>query len=128
MDAEIVVGRIYDPAPAGATRVLVDRLWPRGVRKEAAPFDLWLKDVAPSSELRTWYHAHPAQSATFAARYRAELAAQAAAVAALERLVQLARAGPVALLTAGRDVARSQAPVLRDVLVERLTRPDRGGA
>ncbi len=116
---DIAVGRVYDPSPPGALRVLVDRLWPRGVRKDEAPWDLWLKEAAPSSALRTFYHANPEAAVEFRRRYLAELDAPEAA-AALERLVALARERPVVLVTATREVERSQVPVLREALLTRL--------
>ncbi len=116
----ILTGRIYEPTPPGAVRVLVDRLWPRGVRKEAAMWDVWLKDVAPSNELRTWYHANPEAREEFRRRYLAELAAPQRA-AALVQIVELGRRQPVALVTATRDVGRSQVPILRDALMARET-------
>jgi uncharacterized protein YeaO (DUF488 family) len=68
------VKRIYDDAvPSDGFRVLVDRLWPRGVSKERAALDLWAKEVAPSTELRLWFHAHPGEFEEFSRRYRAEL-------------------------------------------------------
>lgn len=69
------VKRVHDePAPEDGFRVLVDRLWPRGVSKERARLDVWLKDVSPSTELRTWFHAEPDRFDEFAVRYREELA------------------------------------------------------
>jgi uncharacterized protein YeaO (DUF488 family) len=97
--------------------VLVDRLWPRGVRKDDAPFDEWLRDVAPSTELRHWYEHVPERFAEFAARYRAELAEPAAA-AALDRLRALAAQGTLVLVTAVREVDLSHLAVLRTVLEE----------
>ena len=112
MTPAIHVGRVYDdPRPGDGRRVLVDRLWPRGVRKEAVALDEWLRDVAPSSELRTWYQHDPSKFAEFRRRYIAELT-EPTPRAALDTLRALAAAGPVTLLTASRDVAHSQAAVL----------------
>jgi uncharacterized protein YeaO (DUF488 family)/DNA-binding MarR family transcriptional regulator len=112
----VEVARVYDPPTEGfPQRVLVDRLWPRGLSRHAPPFERWLKDIAPSSALRSWYGHDPGRFAEFATRYRAELAAHPAA-ALLEEL----RAGcgeGLILLTATKDVAHSGAAVLRDVLV-----------
>ncbi|HLI14701.1 MAG TPA: DUF488 family protein [Acidimicrobiales bacterium] len=118
MGVEIV--RTYeDPGrTAGEHRVLVDRLWPRGMAKAAVDYDEWLKDVAPSEALRRFYGHEPARFEEFARRYRAELGAPPAA-AEVERLRALARAGTLVLLTATRDVDRSGAAVLRAVLEER---------
>ena len=110
------VRRIYDaPEPDDGARVLVDRLWPRGVSKERAELHEWCKAIAPSTELRQWYAHDPEKFAEFAQRYRAELtdAAQAEALAGLRTLVQ---AGPVTLLTAAKRSDISEATVLQEVL------------
>lgn len=110
------VGRVYDePDPDDGLRVLVDRLWPRGMRKDEARIDLWAKDVAPSTELRRWYGHDPAKSAEFAKRYRKELESDPAA-GALEDLVAKARDHDVMLLTATKDLELSQAHVLGDLI------------
>jgi uncharacterized protein YeaO (DUF488 family) len=115
---DIRIKRIYDPPDvADGRRVLVDRLWPRGVRKEAAALTLWLKDIAPSPELRQWFGHDPARWAEFARRYRAELAANPAALA---RLGELARSGRLTLLYGARDAAHSHALVLADTLRDYL--------
>jgi uncharacterized protein YeaO (DUF488 family) len=115
--------RIYDPPePADGCRILVDRLWPRGLTREAARIDLWLRAIAPSDTLRRWYGHDPAKWPAFVRQYREELAAperQAALTALLER----ARQGPLTLLTAARDLAHSNAAVLRQILEEQLTTP-----
>jgi uncharacterized protein YeaO (DUF488 family) len=114
-----IVRTYEDPGrTAGEHRVLVDRLWPRGMAKAAVDYDEWLKDVAPSEALRRFYGHEPARFEEFARRYRAELGAPPAA-AEVERLRALARAGTLVLLTATRDVDRSGAAVLRAVLEER---------
>jgi len=95
--------------------VLVDRIWPRGLRKEALHLDEWARDVAPSGELRTWYGHDPAKFGEFRRRYIAELGRPGAS-AALGRLRARAAAGPVTLLTATRDVSHSQAAVLAELL------------
>jgi uncharacterized protein YeaO (DUF488 family) len=110
-----VVARVYDAREPGRYRVLVDRLWPRGVSKEDAALDEWLKDVAPSTDLRRWYGHEPAKFSEFARRYREELARPPAAQA-LARLRELAASSPVALVTATRDVEHSGAQVLGDEL------------
>jgi uncharacterized protein YeaO (DUF488 family) len=119
--------RIYDDDqdPAGAKRILVDRLWPRGVKKERAQLDEWMKDVAPSADLRTWYGHEPSRFSEFSRRYRAELRRDPAA-SALDRLVEMARQGPVTLLTATRDLERSGAAVLANVVKGRIERPAEG--
>ena len=116
MGNSIRVRRVYDaPSPEDGARVLVDRVWPRGVRKDAARLDLWAKDVAPSTELRTWYQHDPAKFDEFRRRYTEELA-QPGPGEALARLRVLAAKQPVTLLTATRDVGISQAAVLAEIL------------
>ncbi|MEN3535244.1 DUF488 family protein [Microbispora sp. ZYX-F-249] len=114
----VTVRRVYeDPAPGDGTRVLVDRVWPRGLTKEAAHLDEWVKDVAPSGELRSWYGHVPERFAEFRSRYLAELG-DPERRAALDRLRGLMEDGPLTLLTATRDVEHSQAAVLAEVLSE----------
>jgi len=113
------VRRIYDDSGAGAHngeyRVLVDRLWPRGVKKEAAALDLWAKDAAPSAELRRWYGHDPGLFDEFARRYREELAHEPG-VTAVDSLARASREGHVVFLTATKDVAHSGAVVLAGVV------------
>ncbi|MFE2052365.1 DUF488 domain-containing protein [Streptomyces sp. NPDC059459] len=112
------VHRVYDPpAPDDGVRVLVDRLWPRGVAKDASQVDAWPKGLTPSTELRRWYHAGEGPYEEFAARYEAELAAPEAAEL-LDQLRELARRGDVTLLTASKSPGRSHASVLRRLLDE----------
>lgn len=112
------VTRIYDEPEKKHCRVLVDRLWPRGIAKADAGLDEWLRDVAPSTDLRKWYGHDPARFDEFARRYRVELT-RPPADAAVEHLRQLARTRrTVALITATRDVERSGARVLRDALAQ----------
>jgi uncharacterized protein YeaO (DUF488 family) len=109
---DVRVRRVYDPPdPADGRRVLVDRLWPRGLSKSAAALDEWVKAVAPSDELRRWYGHEAGKFAAFRERYGAELQAPERADA-LAHLRQLAGSGPLTLLTATRDVEHSQAAVL----------------
>jgi uncharacterized protein YeaO (DUF488 family) len=116
MSPAVTVRRVYDDLPPGReTRVLVDRVWPRGVRKDALRLDEWARDVAPSTELRKWYGHDPEKFPEFRRRYLAELA-EPGPRAALARLRALAAEGPVVLLTATRDAARSQAAVLAEIL------------
>jgi uncharacterized protein YeaO (DUF488 family) len=100
---------------AGDYRVLVDRLWPRGVRKETLDLDEWAKDVAPTTELRRWYGHDPARFGEFAARYREQLGTEPAA-GNVDRLRGIARRGCLVLLTATRDLDHSGAAVLRSVI------------
>jgi uncharacterized protein YeaO (DUF488 family) len=113
---DVYVKRAYDaPSPEDGTRVLVDRLWPRGLAKERARIDLWLREVAPSESLRRWYGHDPDKWDEFQRRYTVELAAGEPA-AALERLRALARQGSVTLVFAARAAEHSNAAVLRGLL------------
>lgn len=108
------IKRIYeDPAPEDGYRVLVDRLWPRGISKEAARLDEWCKDVAPSTDARRDFGHDPARFEEFKVRYRAELAASGAAEALAERL---AGEPVVTLLYAAHDPRINHAVVLQEVL------------
>ncbi len=110
--------RIYeDASPSDGVRVLVDRVWPRGMRKEDAHVDEWLKDVAPSTELRRWYGHEPSRFPEFRRRYLAELREPDRRRAA-EHLRDLAGHGGLTLLTATRDIGHSQAAVLAEWLAE----------
>ncbi|MFI6642956.1 DUF488 domain-containing protein [Streptomyces sp. NPDC050504] len=112
------VRRVYDPPePDDGTRVLVDRLWPRGLSKADAAFDEWPKALTPSTELRRWYHGPDGTFEEFRRRYAAELAAPDAA-ASLERLRAIAERGPVTLLTAAKEPEHSHTAVLAARLTE----------
>jgi uncharacterized protein YeaO (DUF488 family) len=116
--ADIRIKRVYDPPSAGdGTRILVDRLWPRGLRKESARLTLWLKDVAPTPALRTWFGHDPARFIEFSRRYRAELSGNHAAVA---QITEHLKAGPVTLLYAAHDEEHNHARVLAGYLREHL--------
>ncbi|GAA1646584.1 DUF488 domain-containing protein [Georgenia ruanii] len=108
------VARVYDPpADDGGARVLVDRLWPRGLAKADAHVDLWLKEVAPSTDLRKVFHHDPDLFPEFTRRYRAELDANPA----VDQLRELEREhGTVTLLYGAKDTEHNQAVVLRDYL------------
>lgn len=113
----IEIVRVYEDhgRTQGEYRVLVDRLWPRGLTKTAIDFDEWDKDVAPSTELRRWYGHDPERFAEFARRYRSELTGDAGE-AAVSKLRRLAVTQRLVLLTATRDVTHSAAAVLRAVI------------
>jgi uncharacterized protein YeaO (DUF488 family) len=114
--ASVRAGRIYDPVTGqDGIRVLVDRLWPRGVSKNRAEIDEWCRDVAPSTALRRWYAHDPQRYTEFRRRYRHELAAGEQA-AALHHLAELADGRTLTLLTASRDPAISEAAVLVELL------------
>ncbi|AUH64642.1 DUF488 domain-containing protein [Paracoccus zhejiangensis] len=107
--------RAYDPvSPDDGTRILVDRLWPRGVSKTRAALSDWMKDIAPSTALREWFGHEPAKWAEFQTRYRAELQGHQAE---LDQLRDLARKGVVTLVYGARDRLHNEAVVLRDVLL-----------
>jgi uncharacterized protein YeaO (DUF488 family) len=113
---EVRIRRVYEPAtPSDGRRVLVDRLWPRGLSKGKARLDEWLKAVSPSDELRHWYGHDPAKFDEFTRRYQAELTEPERAEA-LDRLRAQALSGPLTLLTATRDLDHSQAAVLARLL------------
>lgn len=116
MGRDVRVRRVYDGATDGdGERVLVDRVWPRGLSKEKARLDRWEKDVAPSTELRKWYGHDVDKFEEFRRRYGAELEDPERAEA-LDRLRGAADPGPLTLLTATKDVDHSQAAVLADIL------------
>ena len=114
----VAVKRVYEePASDDGERVLVDRLWPRGVSKERARLTLWLKDIAPSPTLRAWYGHDPAKYEEFRRRYLAELEEEPGR-SALAQLRERVGHGPVTLLYAAHDGEHSNASVLRDLLAE----------
>jgi uncharacterized protein YeaO (DUF488 family) len=118
----IQVKRIYEPtAPEDGHRVLVDRLWPRGLSRARAALDLWLQEIAPSAELRQWFGHDPARWGEFQVRYRKELEERPVAVATLRNL---ARHGTLTLVFAARDEARNNAQVIKKFLEDLHRRHD----
>lgn len=116
MAGRVAVKRVYDPpAPEDGQRVLVDRLWPRGLSKEKAAIDLWLKEIAPSRTLRQWSGHEPARWREFQLRYRAELDANGEMVGQLRDVI---RAGKTTLIYGAKDEAHNQAVVLAAYLEE----------
>jgi len=111
------VKRVYEkPLPSDGTRVLVDRLWPRGLTKERAVVDAWLREIAPSTLLRTWFHSHPTEWSNFRRRYLKELSGTKA-TNALDELYRLAQGKKkVTLLFASRNQEHNNAVVLKDLL------------
>ncbi len=111
------IKRVYDPPSSeDGRRVLVDRLWPRGLTKDAAALDVWCKDIAPSHELRKWYHAHPLQWPKFRQDYLAELKGEPAH-AALQQLHDFAREKrALTLLFASKSLTQNHALVLQQLL------------
>ena len=117
----ILIKRIYDePATSDGYRVLIDRLWPRGMSKERAALDAWLKNVAPSSELRKWFGHQPERFAEFKEKYQAELAHNDA----VPELMQLAQAHKqLTLLYGAKDPIHNHAIVLKVYLEDKLATP-----
>jgi uncharacterized protein YeaO (DUF488 family) len=114
---DIRLKRAYQPAAADdGTRILVDRLWPRGLKKSDAAIDRWLKDIAPSTALRKWFAHDPARWPEFRRRYAAEIRRHPDLLAELRAI---ARKGPVTLIFSARDELRNDAVVLRNVLLGR---------
>jgi len=120
---KVRVKRVYDPPAAGdGARVLVDRLWPRGLTKSEAALDAWLKDVAPSNELRKWYHAHLSQWEKFRKKYLEELST--GAHQALQQLYDLAASKRgLTLLFASKSMQQNHALLLKDLLEGRRKPP-----
>jgi uncharacterized protein YeaO (DUF488 family) len=117
--ADVDIARVYGLDKRDGYYVLVDRLWPRGVAKATAPFDEWLKDVSPSTELRNWYGHVPGRFDEFARRYRQELES-GPGLTALARLRRQASSGPLVLVTATKDLEHSEAAVLQVLLRGRI--------
>jgi uncharacterized protein YeaO (DUF488 family) len=119
--ANVKVKRAYDPPSAkDGKRILVDRLWPRGISKEKAALDHWMKEIAPSTELRKWFAHDPKRWDEFRRRYAAEVRRHPDLVAELR---SLARNGPITLVYAAHDASHNDAVVLRDVLLGRIAQP-----
>jgi uncharacterized protein YeaO (DUF488 family) len=111
---DVRLKRAYEPAAASdGDRILIDRIWPRGVTREAAQLDEWARELAPSAELRRWFGHDPARFREFRRRYSAELAAQKGKLSELRRR---ARAGTVTLVYAARDTEHNDAVVLAEIL------------
>ena len=125
MPCPIHLKRIHDPVEKqDGTRILVDRVWPRGVRKADAALDWWAKKLAPSTELRKWFGHDPDRWAEFRRAYRDELAQVPETLAAL---LDYCRRGPVTLLFGARDREHNQAVVLREVLEQEIAEEERPG-
>jgi uncharacterized protein YeaO (DUF488 family) len=122
----VALKRAYEPPAAGdGPRVLVDRLWPRGVSKQDLRIAAWLRDIGPSTALRAWFGHDPAKWGEFRRRYRAELAGKRAL---LEELAGYARGGRMTLVFGARDPVHNQAAVLREVLLGRPAAGTRSAA
>ncbi len=111
------IRRVYEDAKRGdGVRILVDRVWPRGVRKDELEYDEWVKEVAPSTELRKWFGHDPAKFEQFQQRYRDELHNDDSKQDALNQLRKILHDSPLTLLTATKDVPHSHAAVLAELL------------
>lgn len=111
---DVSIRRVYEePSSKDGTRILIDRLWPRGLTKARAKIDLWLRDVAPSASLRQWFGHDPAKWEEFQRRYRAELDANQATVTELRAAIQR---GPATLVYSAKDEQRNDAVVLKAYL------------
>jgi uncharacterized protein YeaO (DUF488 family) len=117
-DGAVLVRRVYDQPTGDGLRVLVDRLWPRGLRKDDPRIGEWLPKVAPSNELRKWYGHSPEKFDEFRKRYEQELS-EGDAAEAFAGLKKLAGKGDITLVTASRDIDISQAAVLANLLARR---------
>jgi uncharacterized protein YeaO (DUF488 family) len=126
VSCRIALKRVYDEAfQSDGFRVLVDRLWPRGLTKAEARIDLWLRDVAPSNELRKWFHAHPEHWKEFRQKYLAELHTPAAEKALKQLYEVLDREHAVTLLFASKQTEQNNATVLKE-FVEGMKKPPKG--
>ncbi len=113
--AGVTIKRAYEPpSPRDGTRVLVDRLWPRGVKKADAGISRWMKEIAPSNELRKWFGHDPARWEEFRRRYEAELTKKRELI---DELRELAKEGPLTLVYSAHDEAHNQAVALRETLL-----------
>jgi uncharacterized protein YeaO (DUF488 family) len=125
----IEIERAYGTAGRGpGPRVLVDRLWPRGIRKESLRLDAWMREVGPSDELRKWFGHRPERWGEFRRRYREELRAGARQRELLDELLGMARGGRLTLLYSAKDEEHNQAVVVRELLEERMRGGGHGGS
>jgi uncharacterized protein YeaO (DUF488 family) len=124
--ANVKLKRAYEsPVPADGSRILIDRLWPRGISKKKAALDQWMKDIAPSAELRKWFGHNPARWDEFRRRYAAEVHKNSAL---LDQLRSFARHGPITLVYSAHDEVHNDAVVLRDLILGRKTTERRYGS
>ena len=109
--------RAYEePSSDDGVRILIDRLWPRGISKKGAALDLWMKEIAPSDELRKWFHHEPDRWSEFQQRYRSEVDANQPL---LDQLRSMARKGPITLVYSARNEEQNNATALKDFILER---------
>ncbi len=119
----VKIKRVYDPPSRDdGKRILIDRLWPRGLKKERAHIDEWIKELAPSTELRKWFHHDPEKWGEFRKRFFSELQAQQDAV---DAIVNAARKGPVTLLFQSREVRYNNAVALKEYLETNMRAAER---
>lgn len=119
---EISLKRIYEPADeTDGARILIDRLWPRGITKEKAGLTYWMKEIAPSNELRKWFHHEQAQFPEFREKYLEELRTDEEKIRLIEQLCEMALGGKVTLLYGARDPLHNQAVILREEVERKLT-------
>lgn len=117
----IAIKRVYEPAAAAdGKRVLVDRLWPQGESKERAQLDEWMKDIAPSAELRKWFGHDPEKFTSFKQKYRVELDTATEKQPLVKQLLEMAKDGTLTLVYAAKDAENNDAVVLREYLEEKL--------
>ncbi|WP_010677807.1 DUF488 domain-containing protein [Bacillus timonensis] len=127
MIKNVKLKRIYEPADAkDGKRILVDRIWPRGISKEKAQLDLWMKDVAPSTELRKEFNHKPERFEEFKEHYIKELEKDEEKKIAVEQLLEMAGEGKVTLLFGAKDEVHNQAVVLREVLKSEVDKRQNG--
>ena len=113
--SHVRIKRAYEaPAPEDGARILIDRLWPRGVRKDAAALDLWLKDIGPSTELRKWFGHEPSRWAEFRRRYADEIAQKPQLLAQLR---DIARQGVLTMVYSAHDEQHNDALVLQELIL-----------
>ena len=121
VERKLRVKRVYDAAsPDDGKRVLVDRLWPRGIAKQNAPWDAWMPAVSPSSDLRKWFSHNPERFEEFKRQYTEELTSVPEQMAQMQHLLQWLREGTVTLLYAAKDTVHNNAVVLHEVLTAGL--------
>ncbi len=120
MAPKIQIKRVYESRPVKENAVLVDRVWPRGIRKQDLGDHPWMRELGPSDELRQWFGHRPERWPEFRRRYRAELS-HSAQRKLLAELAAMARKAPLTLLYGARDTERNQAVVIRELLEKRLT-------
>jgi uncharacterized protein YeaO (DUF488 family) len=115
VDFSIRIKRVYDfPTEVDGFRILIDRLWPRGMSKEKAKLDLWMKDIAPSEQLRTWFNHEPSKWGEFQKKYKTELSEKQAAIKRLEQLEK--EKGLITLIYSAKDTEHNNALALKSIL------------